>query len=105
MKKQTRPSIKAHLVRGALFLVLLVAVCIIPFALGQRGIDKRSMAPRGACPTPWTFVADMPIDFYGAACATDGTSIYCAGGESFSLPGLVPQLIRYDRGTDTWTAL
>jgi N-acetylneuraminic acid mutarotase len=47
----------------------------------------------------------MPVDVYGAACASDGTSIYCAGGYSFSFPGLVPQLIRYDPGTDTWTAL
>jgi N-acetylneuraminic acid mutarotase len=47
----------------------------------------------------------MPVDLYGAACASDGASIYCAGGYSFSFPGLVPQLIRYDPGTNTWTAL
>src|SRR2546423_5373537 len=47
----------------------------------------------------------MPVDLYGAACVSDGTSIYCAGGYSFSFPGLVPQLIRYDPGTNTWTAL
>jgi hypothetical protein len=101
MKKQTNP----HLLRGAFFLLLLLAVCVIPFALAQRGIGKRPMTPRGTCPTPWTFIADMPVDFYGAACVTDGTSIYCAGGYSFSFPGLVPQLIRYDPGPNTWTAL
>jgi len=105
MKKQNNPIIEAHLVRGAFFLFLLLAVCVIPFALAQRGIGKRSMAPQGTCPTPWTFVADMPVDLYGAACASDGTSIYCAGGYSFSFPGLVPQLIRYDPGPNTWTAL
>ena len=36
MKKQTNPTIKAHLVRGAFYLILLVTVCAIPFALGQR---------------------------------------------------------------------
>jgi N-acetylneuraminic acid mutarotase len=105
MKKQNHPSINAHLLRGAFFLLLLLAVCVIPFALAQKGIVKRPMAPRGTCPTPWTFIADMPIDLYGAACASDGASIYCAGGYSFSFPGLVPQLIRYDPSTNTWTAL
>ena len=35
MKKQINPTIKAHLIRGALYLILLVAVCAIPFALAQ----------------------------------------------------------------------
>ena len=35
MKKQIHPTIKAHLIRSALFLLLL-AVCAIPFALAQR---------------------------------------------------------------------
>jgi N-acetylneuraminic acid mutarotase len=105
MKKQNNPSINAHLLRGAFFLLLFLAVCVIPFALAQRGIGKKSMAPQGTCPTPWSFIADMLIDEYGAACASDGTSIYCAGGYSFSFPGLVPQLIRYDPGTNSWTGL
>ena len=105
MKKQNSFSIKAHLLRGAFFLLLLLAVCVIPFALAQRGIGKRHLAPRGSCPTPWTFIADMPIDLYGAACASNDTSIYCAGGYSISLPGVVPQLVRYDPGPNTWTAL
>jgi len=33
MKKQINPTIKAHLIRGAFYLLLLVAVCAIPFAL------------------------------------------------------------------------
>src|SRR5437867_6830068 len=47
MKKQTDPNIKAHLLRGAFYLLLLVAVCAIPFALAQsrsRGTAKRSVA-------------------------------------------------------------
>src|SRR6266704_5267637 len=36
MKKQINPTIKAHLVRGAFYLLLLLAVCAIPFALAQR---------------------------------------------------------------------
>ena len=36
MKKQINPTIKAHLIRGAFYLILLVAVCAIPFALAAR---------------------------------------------------------------------
>ena len=41
MKKQINPTIKAHLIRGAFYLLLLVAVCAIPFALAQRNAIKR----------------------------------------------------------------
>src|SRR5882724_8820497 len=41
MKKQINPTIKAHLIRGAFYLLLLVAVCAIPFALAQRNTIKR----------------------------------------------------------------
>jgi hypothetical protein len=41
MKKQINPSIKAHLIRGAFYLVLLIAICAIPFALAQRNAGKQ----------------------------------------------------------------
>ncbi len=44
MKKQTNPSIKAHLLWSALILLSLVAVCAIPFALAQRKAGKGSAA-------------------------------------------------------------
>jgi hypothetical protein len=50
MKKQTNSTIKAHLIRGAFYLLLLVAVCAIPFALAQRNASKRSMAKPAAQP-------------------------------------------------------
>jgi hypothetical protein len=37
VKAQISPAIKARLVRGAFYLILLLAVCAIPFALAQRG--------------------------------------------------------------------
>src|SRR5437762_419263 len=43
MKKQINPTIKAHLLRSAFYLLLLVAVCAIPFALAQRNTAKRSL--------------------------------------------------------------
>jgi hypothetical protein len=41
MKKQINPNIKAHLMRGAFYLLLLIAVCAIPFALAQRNASKQ----------------------------------------------------------------
>jgi len=45
MKKQINPTIKAHLIRSAFYVILLLAVCVIPFALAQRNTTKpRSLA-------------------------------------------------------------
>ena len=51
MKKQINPTIKAHLIRGAFYLLLLLAVCAIPFALAQRNDNARQSAgqPKRAC--------------------------------------------------------
>src|SRR6266404_5705742 len=49
MKKQINPSVKAHLLRSALILLSLLAICALPFALAQshgRGINNRSVANR-----------------------------------------------------------
>ena len=48
MKKQTKHSVKAHLLWSALILLVLVAVCAIPFALGQRQATKRTVANSSA---------------------------------------------------------
>src|SRR5205814_10100147 len=51
MKKQTKHSIKAHLLWSALILLSLLAVCAIPFALAQsrnRGTTKQSAAKPNA---------------------------------------------------------
>jgi len=42
MKKQTSPSIKAHLLRSAFILLSLLVLCAIPFALGQRSSASQS---------------------------------------------------------------
>ena len=36
MRRQQLPVLKAHLNRGVLYLVLLIGICLIPFALAQR---------------------------------------------------------------------
>jgi predicted outer membrane repeat protein len=40
LKKRTNVTIRAHLLRGAFYLLLLLAVCVIPFALAQRTTAK-----------------------------------------------------------------
>ena len=45
MKKQNNRSITAHFIRSLLYVFLLVAVCVIPFALAQRNANNRSVTP------------------------------------------------------------
>ena len=40
VKANISSTIKAHLIRGAFYLLLLLAVCVIPFALAQRTTAK-----------------------------------------------------------------
>jgi N-acetylneuraminic acid mutarotase len=42
MKKQINPTIKAHLIRSACYVLLLLAVCVIPFALAQRNTKRNA---------------------------------------------------------------
>src|SRR5438093_6954518 len=41
MKKQINHSTKAYLIRGAFYLLLLIAVCAIPFALARQNAIER----------------------------------------------------------------
>src|SRR5437016_2886724 len=107
MKKQINPTIKAHLIRRAFYVLLFLAVCAIPFALARSrgGESKRSLVTRGTCPNPWEEVAPMPIDLAAAACASDGTFVYCGGGNSLSQGTTLAVFNRYDPVMDTWTDL
>jgi hypothetical protein len=71
MKKQINPTIKAHLLRGALYLLLLVAVCAIPFALAQRNATKRSVAKPLAKPN---FVSNPAVGGPQAAPPSTGAA-------------------------------
>ena len=44
MKRQINNSIKANLLRSGFYALLLLAVCVIPFALAQRDTTRRSVA-------------------------------------------------------------
>ena len=41
MKKQINSSMKAHLIRGAFYLLLFIGVCAISFALAQRNAGNQ----------------------------------------------------------------
>ena len=121
MKKQIDPTIKAHLIRSAFYVLLLLAVCVIPFALAQRNTNKRSApaahrnpaaaarafsaVPREPNLSPWNIVANYPLISESVSVSSDGTFAYGVGG--FDGINFVPtnQFNRYDPVADTWTPL
>jgi N-acetylneuraminic acid mutarotase len=62
MKKQTNPNIKAHFLRSAFYVLLLLAVCLIPFALAQRKSNNRSGNAASAASAPTKNVAPVASD-------------------------------------------
>jgi N-acetylneuraminic acid mutarotase len=64
------------------------------------------VSPTGGCvPAPWQFAADMPLDLYGAAGASDGAFFYAAGGYSFSQATTLALFKRYDPVLNSWIPL
>lgn len=48
MKKQIKATINAHLTRGAFYVLLLLAVCVIPCTLAQRTTAESSPPPNSS---------------------------------------------------------
>ena len=121
MKKQVNPRTKAHLIRGAVYMLLLIGVCAIPFTLGQQNTNKRSAARQGSYSTgasdqagvlnggsnpallPWTIVADYPQVLRYPAVTSDGTYVYSGTGDVFD--AATNAFFRYDPVANTWTTL
>jgi N-acetylneuraminic acid mutarotase len=109
MKKQINPKIKAHLVRGALYLLPLLAVCAMPFALAQRnGLAhsrqfQKTFGLWAPDLSPWSIVASYPEILESPAVASDGTYAYSAGGDLNQVP--TNGFYRYDPVADTWTTI
>ena len=122
MKKQLNPTIKAHLIRSAFYLLLLLGVCAIPFALAQRNATKRSgkqsaqfkkapeqsqpLASAGGVLAPdlssWTLAANYPLVIESPAVTSDGTYAYSAGGFA---GGATNAVYRYDPAANAWVPL
>jgi hypothetical protein len=113
MKKQNNQSIKAHLIRSALYVLLLVAVCVIPFALAQRTATNRSVAPatsrnfNPATAPPSTEAAQTQLATVGSPDSASAEEIHAfpvvssgpAGVRRLAIPPYpkAPQVILYDQ--------
>src|SRR4029077_2952489 len=86
MKRQHNPSTKAHLLWSALILLVLLAVCAIPFALAQRNSGKRSAAINSA-PVQSTSPKSAPVDPWEAAAGDTGDQKYMVWIMPPGLPG------------------
>ncbi len=115
MKKQINSTIKAHVIRSGFYVLLLLAVCVIPFALAQRDTTGRNFATRvspsvASAPesqnpvlSSWSIVANYPAVIQSPAVSTDGTYAYSGGGSDNFVP--IDGFYRYDPVADMWTTL
>src|SRR6266481_450576 len=120
MKKQLNPSFKAHLLRDACYLILLVAVCVIPFALGQRATTKQSAVAgplllgsgplatlsTGDDPTSgtWTLTGSLnTARYHHTATLLPNGMVLVAGGVGTN-PNISASAELYDPASGTWTA-
>src|SRR4029077_2581730 len=81
MEKQINPSSKAHLLRGAFYLLLLVAVCLMPFALGQRTTGKRGKQAQRAVGQSQPLTISDDVQVPDPACTPSYT--FALGGSTF----------------------
>src|SRR6476660_1805557 len=93
MKKQNNQSIKAHFIRSALYVLLLLAVCVIPFALAQRNANNRSVAP----------ATSRDLNPATAPASSEGDQSQPAVSGTIGVPSIVPpspkdpQVVLYDQ--------
>ena len=106
MKKQINLSINAHLLRSALIVLSLVAVCVIPFALAQRTNNLRQFDPRYGSRTPSSFVNPIRVADHVGTTPTATPSCTPIINEGFdditNLPGWVMINHREPLGLDGW---
>src|SRR5439155_11475966 len=95
MKKQINPTIKAHLIRSAFYLLLLVAVCAIPFALAQRNTIKSARSAKALQAARSAAKAKIGANTKLATNgAPSGAPASLVGAKS--KPGAVQSLLPYD---------
>jgi len=113
MKRQINSSTRAHLLRGVFYLLLLLAVGVIPLGFGQWQARAPSVKenPTIVCgyPGSWHQGANMPstgVRMVGIYFPSDPSNrkFYAVGGRSSDLAGSeFTHPFEYDSGSDTWT--
>src|SRR6266545_434124 len=111
MKKQNNPSIKAHLLRSAFYVLLLLGVSVIPFALGQvpggRIAPPQKVNPTGGtCIPGWSAGPDMPsagIRMVGVYFPANGKFYAMGGRASDSVGSDFTNPFAYDPLSNSWT--
>ncbi len=104
MKKQNNNSTKAHLIRGAFYLLLLIAVCAIPFALAQRNATKGTMAQQQRPAAVPRSQGEMPNDavLFSASARVSQLPLRNSGVAGYHplrvlAPPKAPQVVLYDQ--------
>jgi hypothetical protein len=94
MRKQTNPSTKAHLLRSAFYLLLLLGICAIPFALAQRSFDGRTTSATSSKQTQRTLSFADRVAYQRAIEPRwiTGQVIYADGGASLMNPEVPPEI-------------
>jgi len=112
MKRQINPTLKAHLIRSAFYLLLLMAVCAIPFALAQLSFNGRTiqathtgrsltLATPSSC--SWAGAPDMP-----SADTRSAGVFFPANGKFYAMGGRdennveLTNPFEFDPVTHTW---
>ncbi len=114
VKAHISSTIKAHLIRGAFYPLLLLAVCLIPFAFGQRTQlpsqipqitpEQSAAAQPAVCTQGWSAGPDMPSTGVRMVGVSANGKFYAVGGRSMDAVGNdFTHPFEYDPGSNSWT--
>src|SRR5437868_8030167 len=111
MKKQVNPNVNAHIIRGAFYVALLSALCLIGLAFGQRQPDVafQNQNPTGfvcmGCPSSgWHQGPNMPTTAVRTVGVYFNGNFYVVGGRS--MDGIGNDFMHpfeFNRGTNSWS--
>jgi hypothetical protein len=111
VKERINAATRAHFLRGTFYLLLLLAIYVIPFALAHRQSDVKFQKenPSGfvcfGCPSNgWHTGPDMPSTAVRTVGVLFTDGFYVVGGRSADGIGNdLPHPFKYDVGTNTWS--